>query len=106
MQSVLITEDLLKLKLKEILILLFKLDDNTTVYDILTSLFSPSTYTIRQVVEANLYNNISVEGLASLCNLSISTFKREFKKHYNCPPASYIKSKKLKKAKEQLEVTE
>lgn len=104
--SVLITEDLLKLKLKEILILLFKLDDTTRIYDIMASLFSPSTYSIRQIAEANLYINISVEELASLCNVSISTFKREFKKIYDCPPASYMKRKKLEKAKEQLEMTD
>lgn len=103
--SVLITEDLLKLKLKEILILLFKLDDTTRISDIMASLFSPTTYTLRQIVEANLYCNISVDALASLCNMSIARFKREFKKNYDCPPASYIKMKKLEKAKGQLEMT-
>ena len=102
----LIPEDLLKLKLKEILILLFQLDDTNRIHDILTSLFSPSTYTIKQIVEAHLYLNISVEELASLCNMSISTFKREFKKTYDYPPAAYMKSRKLERAKEQLEITD
>lgn len=104
--TVLISEDLLKLKLKEILILLFELDDTNRIHDIMTSLLSPSSYTIKQIIEAHLYLNITVEALASLCNMSVSTFKREFKKTYNCPPATYIKIRKLEKAKEQLEITD
>ncbi len=100
--STLISEDLLKLKLKEILILLFKLNDASRIQDILSSLFSPSTYTIKQIVEAHMYLNISVEELAALCHMSISRFKREFKKIYDCPPATYIKLNKLEKAKKQL----
>jgi len=36
--------------------------------------------------------------LAKLSNLSLSSFKREFKKTYNDSPQSYINTKRLKKA--------
>jgi AraC family transcriptional regulator, exoenzyme S synthesis regulatory protein ExsA len=101
----LINEDLLILKLKEILLLLYQNDESNSIHDILASLFSPVTYTIRQVIEAHLYSNISVDELATLCNMSVSTFKREFNKTFNTTPAVYLKNRKLEKSKELLNLS-
>lgn len=102
----LIDEELLILKFKEILMLLAQNDKSSSVHNILSSLFTPVTFTLRQVIEAHLYTNISVDQLASLCNISVSTFKREFSKTYNSPPAIYLKNRKLEKSKELLNLSE
>lgn len=102
----LINEDLLILKLKEVLLLLCQNDKTGSIHDILSSLFSPVTYTIRQVIEAHLYTNVSVDQLATLCSMSVSTFKREFNKTYNSSPAVYLKNQKLEKSKELLSLSE
>lgn len=101
----LIDEELLIIKLKEILLLLAQNNPSNSVHAILASVFSPLTYTLRQVIDAHLYTNISVEQLAILCGMSISTFKREFYKTYNSPPAIYLKIKKLEKSKELLKLS-
>jgi AraC-like DNA-binding protein len=44
--------------------------------------------------------------LAKLCNLSLSSFKREFKKVFDDSPANYILSAKIKKAKELLAISD
>ena len=95
-------DEILILKLKEIILLLSQTQNATTIQVILSQLFSSTTYTFKQIIEANLFSHINVEDLAQKTNLSVSSFKREFKKLYNDSPANYIKSKRLEKAADML----
>ena len=73
---------------------------------ILSQLFSPATYTFKQIIEAHLFSQLTIEELAAQNNLSVSSFKREFAKLYNDTPANYIKNRKLEKAAELLVVSD
>tara|TARA_R110000868_G_scaffold81946_2_gene231695 strand:+ start:7895 stop:8737 length:843 start_codon:yes stop_codon:yes gene_type:complete len=101
----LINEDLLVLKLKEIILLLCQTKNAAVVQQILSQLFSPKSYTFKQIIENNLFTHLTMEELAQTTNLSLSSFKREFKKNYNDSPANYIRNKKLEKAAELLLVS-
>ncbi|NBA85797.1 helix-turn-helix domain-containing protein [Emticicia sp. CRIBPO] len=101
----LINDEILILKLKEIILLLSQTKNAGTVQVILSQLFSPVTYTFKQIIEANLFSQVSIEELARKTNLSVSSFKREFTKLYNDSPANYIKNKRLEKAAELLLVS-
>jgi len=101
----LVNDEILILKLKEIILLLSQTQDAETVQVILSQLFSPTAYTFKQIIEANLFLQINVEELAQKNNLSVSSFKREFKKLYNDSPANYIKNKRLERAAELLLVS-
>ncbi|KFE97804.1 AraC family transcriptional regulator [Chryseobacterium formosense] len=101
----LVNEDILVLKLKEIILLLSQTQNVKAIQIILSQLFSPTTYTFRQIIEAHLFSQITIEELAKYNNLSVSSFKREFAKLYNDTPANYIKTKKLEKAAELLSVS-
>ncbi len=98
----LVNDEILVLKLKEIILLLSQTKEAETIQVILSQLFSPATYTFKQIIEANLFSQSNVEELAQKNNLSVSSFKREFKKLYNDSPASYIKNKRLERAAELL----
>lgn len=102
----LINEDILVLKLKEIILLLSQTQNAEAVQIILSQLFSPTTYTFKQVIEANLFSQLTIEQLAEQNNLSVSSFKREFAKIYNDSPANYIKNKRLERAAELLLVSD
>lgn len=102
----LVDDDLLILKLKELILLLTKTEKADSIIDIISRLFSPREFQLKEVIEAHLYSNVSLETLASLCNLSLSTFKREFDKIFNEAPAKYLKRKKLEKSQELLKVTD
>lgn len=102
----LINEDILVLKVKEIILLLSQTQNSESVQLILSQLFSPAKYTFKQIIEANLFSQLSVEELAQQHNLSVSSFKREFVKIYQDTPANYIKTKKLEKAAQLLEVSD
>lgn len=101
----LVNDEILILKLREIILLLSQTQDAAVIQVILSQLFSPNIYTFKQVIEANLFSRINVEELAQKCNLSISSFKRDFKKLYNDSPANYIKIKRLERAAELLSIS-
>ncbi|QNL48739.1 helix-turn-helix transcriptional regulator [Olivibacter sp. SDN3] len=102
----LVSDEILILKLKEIILLLSQTRNAETIQVILSQLFSPITYTFKQIVEANLFLQIGIEELAQQTNLSVSSFKREFKKLYNDSPANYIKTKRLERAAELLLISD
>lgn len=98
----LVNDEILVLKLKEIILLLSQTQDAEIIQVILSQLFSPATYTFKQVIEANLFSQASIDELAQKTNLSVSSFKREFRKIYDDSPANYIKNKRLERAAELL----
>lgn len=98
----LVNDDILILKLKEIILLLSQSFNAPAVQTIFNQLFSPVTYTFKKIVEANIFSQLSIDALAAKHNLSISSFKREFFKNYNDTPANYIKNKRVQKAAELL----
>lgn len=102
----LVNDDILALKLKEIILLLSQTSNAEAVRKIFSQLFSPTSYTFKQVIEANIYTDKSVDQLAKECNVSLSTFKREFARHFNATPAHYLKNKRLEKAAELLRLTD
>lgn len=94
----LVNDDILILKLKEIILLLSQTRNAGSIQVILSQLFSPVTYTFKQIIEAHLFSQVGIEELARKTNLSVSSFKREFTRLYNDSPANYIKTKRLEKA--------
>lgn len=98
----LVNDEILILKLKEIILLLSQTQEAETIQAILSQLFSPTSYTFKQIIEAHLFSPVSIEELAHKTNLSVSSFKREFKKLYDNSPASYLKTKRLERAAELL----
>ncbi len=102
----LVSDELLILKLKELLLLLVKTDNSDAITNLVAKLFSPKEYSFKQIIEANIYTNLSIDQLAQLSNISTSTFKREFNKLYQTSPAQYFKTRKLEKAAQLLSNTD
>ncbi|MBN9385983.1 MAG: helix-turn-helix transcriptional regulator [Chitinophagaceae bacterium] len=55
---------------------------------------------IRKAVEAHVITGVSLEELAFICNLSVSTFKRRFLAIYGVAPGKWFLQKKMEWAKE------
>lgn len=103
----LVTEELIELKVQELLLILIKEgDSHPLVTDLLSRLYKREEFEFNRVIESNLYNNLSVPELAILTNRSESTFKRDFKKYYGDSPARYFRHKRLEKAAHLLQSTE
>jgi AraC-like DNA-binding protein len=57
---------------------------------------------IRQAITANIYNAVTVEELAFLCHMSLSTFKRRFARIYGTSPNKWLLEKRMQKAAQLL----
>ncbi len=66
----------------------------------------PVRLDLRHVVEQHYASPIRIEELAYLSGRSLSSFKRDFQQLYNMSPATWIREKRLNKAKEMLETTD
>lgn len=90
------------LKLKELIMILLKSENHENVRKLLSEIFSPVNFEFRRAVEQNILNPLSLEQLAFICHMSLSTFKREFKKEFKETPARYIKTQRLERAAQKL----
>ena len=86
--------------------LLVKTEEADKIKSLITGLFTPTEINFKEVIESNLFNNLTLEELAQLTLLSLSSFKREFIKHYQTSPAKYIRKRRLEKAARLLIGTE
>lgn len=96
-------ENLIVTKLKELIILLSKTEKASSINKFVASLFTPTEHDFNEIIQQNLFSNLSLAELAYLCNSSLATFKRKFKEQYNISPAKYILKKRLEKATQLLQ---
>ena len=91
-----------RIKLQEIL--LYLLENHTQGFLAFKNRvqLSSSELVIRKVVESNLMNNLSIDEMAFLCNLSASTFKRQFRTIYGEPPTTWFIAQKMQLAAQML----
>lgn len=92
----------LLLKFEEIILYLInKYGDDFEVY--LHSLIIKENSPLKKIVESKIDSNLKLEEIAFLCNMSLSTFKRNFINEYKISPGKWFKDKRLNKAKKILE---
>lgn len=82
--------------------ILLKSENHKDIRLLLSELFANVHLEFEQIIARNIYNPLNIEELAFICNMSVSSFKRNFKKHFNSTPARYIKIKRLEKAANSL----
>ena len=98
----LISDDWLELKIKELVLLLMRSKNAESVASLFSDLFTPRNLNIKEVVNNHLFSNLSLDDLAGLCNISLSTFNRTFQTLFSDTPANYIKIKRLERARDLL----
>lgn len=91
-------ENIVKTKLKEFVLLISKSEEAPSQLDFLAALFKPKEVEFKSTIQHNLYANLSLEELATLCHLSLSSFKRKFSEVFDESPKKYIAKKKVEKA--------
>jgi len=91
-------KQLLKLKFEELLLSLFSNKIHKNLTDYFMSLCQSREYLMSEVVERNFAYDLRLQDYAQLCNMSESTFRRCFVKHYKVTPALWIQNRKLELA--------
>ena len=102
----LVTEEILVLKLKEIILLLLQTENASKIIEIMSNLFSPREYGFKEIIESHIFSALGSEELAQLTNHSLSSFKRQFKKIYDDSPSNYIQNKRIEKSIDLLAVSD
>ncbi|OQP68639.1 helix-turn-helix domain-containing protein [Niastella populi] len=102
----LVNDELLELKFRELILLLLRTQNTSSIVSLFTDLFAPRNVSIKEVVNNHIFSELSVEDLANLANLSVSTFTRSFQTLFNDTPANYIKRKRLERAKDLLAMSD
>jgi AraC-like DNA-binding protein len=77
-----------------------------TIFQQILHLQQPVRTDLRELIEKHYASPIRLEDLAYFSGRSLSSFKRDFQQTFNVPPATWIREKRLNKAKEMLETTE
>ncbi len=88
---------LLDLKLEEILPYLYRREP-TLLYGLLHTGYSSEEVHFRRVIEHNLFVGLTLEELAFLCHMSLSTFKRTFRRYYETAPSKWMRQERMKAA--------
>lgn len=95
-------ESLLSVKFEELMLYLIN-KYGVSFISYLYSLISKKTSDFQRILENNSYTSLTLEEIAFLCHMSLSTFKRHFIKEYKVSPGKWLRNKRLLKAKELLE---
>ena len=99
-------KNLLKLKFEELLLNMFTQPLHKEVATYLGSLNQEQSLQLQRVMEENFAYNLNLEQLAALCNMSLSSFKRAFKRVYNTSPGKWLLDKRLDLASYLLRTTD
>jgi len=88
-------EPLVRLKMRELVISVLTSGRNValaTYFRVISASDSPS---VAEIMEANFRFNLSLEEYAKLCHRSLSSFKREFRTHFQESPGKWLIQRRL-----------
>ncbi|GAA3613549.1 AraC family transcriptional regulator [Flavivirga amylovorans] len=88
---------LLEIKFEELMIYLIETRGVDFIFSLISNIDSQFQHFI-DIIETNKLNKLTVKELAFLSNMSISTFKREFEKHFQSTPSKWFQDKRLEHA--------
>lgn len=92
-----IQKKLLEVKFEEIMIYLTAIYGTEFLYS-LSEKSNDTSQKFIQTIETNWMSKLTLKELSFLCNMSVSTFKREFEKHYAESPIKWFQNKRLEYA--------
>lgn len=97
-------KSILELKAKELLLNIINSKQNLEISSYLKNTALNELPSLPNIMEANFCYNLSLDQFATLCNRSKSSFKRDFKNHYNSSPGKWLLEKRLSRAANLLKI--
>ncbi|MBI1176648.1 helix-turn-helix domain-containing protein [bacterium] len=88
-------ESLLRLKLKELILSILMSGKNPTLAAYFQFVAAADAPSVADIMQANFRFNLSLEEFARLCHRSLSSFKREFEKHFQQSPGKWLLQQRL-----------
>lgn len=88
----------LKLKFQELLVNLLREKDPNAFHMYLSWLCNDESVSFIKLMRENSHFNFTTKELARTAGMSVSTFKRTFKKHFDIPPGQWLREQRIAKA--------
>ena len=89
-----IQSKLLEIKFEELMLYLVDTNGVDFIFSLISNVNSHQRHFI-EIVERNKLNKLTIKELSFLSNMSVSTFKREFEKHFHDSPGQWFLEKRL-----------
>ncbi len=99
-------DNILQLKLQELLLLLLAGPQKQQVLAFLQSIAFGRPLDIDYIVRTHLFQPLSIEELAKLSGRSLASFKRDFQQRFHCSPKKWINEQRLAHARMLLQHTD
>lgn len=99
-------EELVRLKFRELVILLLDSPWRSRILSFLRDAARSGLPELARVVEAHLYEPVTLADLARMSGRSLSAFKRDFSRDFGEAPKTWMRRKKLERAAYLLRTTE
>jgi AraC family transcriptional regulator, exoenzyme S synthesis regulatory protein ExsA len=96
---------LLKLKLRELLISILVSQSNPKLSAYFRAFAASDAPSIAAIMEMNFCHNLSLDNFAQMCHRSLSSFKRDFRKHYGTSPGKWLLERRLERSASLLQST-
>ncbi len=87
-----------RLKFVELVYLLLENHDTPLRRRVLESTDSLSE-SFEQIIQRHIFDNVSIEELSSMCHRSLTSFKKEFRRHFDAPPHRWLTRQRLLQAR-------
>jgi AraC-like DNA-binding protein len=100
------TPDLLKLKFEELIVQVILGDHHESLKSYFSEVCAHAKPSIKEIMEANFFSNLSLNEFARLCSRSLSGYKKEFMEIYQTTPGKWLLQKRLEYSKYLIETTE
>ena len=88
---------ILETKFEEIMLYLVEFKGVEFLYSLISNSNNEHQKFI-QTIESNQLNKLTIKELSFISNMSVSTFKREFEKHFRSTPSKWFQEKRLEHA--------
>ena len=92
-----IQKNILDAKFNEIMLYLIEFKGVNFLYSLISNSDNQNQKFL-QIIESNKLNKLTIKELSFLSNMSVSTFKREFEKHFHSSPSKWFQEKRLEHA--------
>jgi len=89
------SEPLLRLKLKELIVSILTSGKNPSLSAYFRQIGDRGAPAVAEIMDANFRFNLSLEEYAKLCHRSLSSFKREFERHFQESPGRWLAQRRL-----------
>jgi len=99
-------ESLLKLKFEELLVNILSKNNHLPLKYFFGELCTSVRPSVKEIMEANFFSNLSLDEFARLCARSLSAFKQEFNTIYQTTPGKWLQEKRFEYSRYLLETTD